>query len=90
MTGPLDGGQIRQNQSKPADLLQAFEQVGLNASDPQNIESAATTIDIISSCFVYLYQNIKAFSFAEDGKVSTLFKATTSQSVDLRILRHLF
>ena len=87
---PPDGGPIRHNQSAPADLLQAFEQVGLNASDPQNIESAATTADIINSCFVYLYQNIQAFSFADDGKVSVLFKATTSQSIDPCILRHLF
>ena len=86
---PPDGGPIRHNQSTPADLLQAFEHVGLNAIDLQNVESAATTVDIISSCFVYLYQNIKVFSLADDGKVIALFKAATSKSVDPCILRHL-
>ena len=88
-TGPPDGDPLRHNQSAPADLLQAFDHVGLNASDPQNIKSAATTADIISSCFVCLYQNIKAFFLTDDGKVIALFKAT-SQSIDPCILRHLF
>ena len=38
------------------DLLSSFADVGLNANDPEYLQSAVGYADIMSTCFVYLYQ----------------------------------
>ena len=50
-------------------LLKAFEEVGLDTSVPQYIEWATTYMDTIGACFMYLYQNVKQYTFADDGTV---------------------
>ena len=48
-------------------ILKAFEEVGLDTSVPQYIEWAPTYMDTIGACFMYLYQNFKQYTFADDG-----------------------
>ena len=50
-------------------VLKAFEEVDLDTSVPQYIEWATTYMDTIGACFIYLYQNVKPYTFAVDGKV---------------------
>lgn len=53
----------------PVDLLSAFADVGLDAEDPTYFQSVVNYADIISPCFLYLYQNVKAWKVADDGLV---------------------
>ena len=53
-----------------ADLLNSFAIVGLDAHDPEYFQWAVTYTDVMSACFVYLYQNVKAWKSADDNLVS--------------------
>ena len=55
----------------PEDLLDSFANVGLNAYDPEYAESAVSYVDVMSACFVFLYQNVKIMKSADDGLVSS-------------------
>ena len=44
----------------PEDLLNSFADVGLDAYDPEYFESAMNYADVMSTCFVYLYKNVKS------------------------------
>lgn len=50
----------------PVDLLSSFADVGLDADDPEYFQSAIGYADIMSACFVYLYQITRK----DDGLVS--------------------
>ena len=53
----------------PADLLNSFANVGLDAHDPEYFQSAVSYADVMSACFVYLYQNVKAWKLVDYGLV---------------------
>ena len=46
----------RYTERAPVDLLNSFADVGLDADDPEYFQSAVGYADIMSACFVYLYQ----------------------------------
>ena len=54
----------------PEDLLDSFAKVGLEAYDPEYLQWVESYADVISTCFVYLYQNVKTLKSANDGLVS--------------------
>lgn len=54
----------------PEDLLDSFANVGLDAYDPEYFESAESYADVMSACFVYIYQSVKTVKSANDGLVS--------------------
>ena len=54
----------------PVDMLNSFANVGLDAHDPEYFQSAVSYADVMSACFIYLYQNVKAWKAADDGLVS--------------------
>ena len=56
----------RYTERAPVDLLSSFADVGLDADDPEYFQSAVGYADIISTCFVYLYQTTRR----DDGFVS--------------------
>ena len=60
----------RYTEEAPAELLSSFANVGLDAHDPEYFQSAVSYADVMSACFVYLYQNVKAWKSADDGLVS--------------------
>ena len=60
----------RYPEKAPMDLLKSFANVGLDVQDPEYSQWAISYADVMSSCFVYLYQNVKAWKSADDGLVS--------------------
>ena len=56
----------RYTERAPVDLLNSFADVGLEADDPEYFQSAVGYADIMSTCFVYLYQMTRR----DDGLVS--------------------
>ena len=68
----FDGLSLDPNRSlekAPEDLLNSFADVGLDAYDSEYFESAVSYADVISTCFEYLYQNVKQLKSANDGLV---------------------
>ena len=49
----------------PEDLLDSFANVGLDAYDPEYFQWAGSYADVMSPCFVYVYQNVKAWRSAD-------------------------
>ena len=69
----LDGSAPDPNrhiENASVDLLNSFANVGLDVNDPEYIQWAVSYADVMSACFVYLYQNVKAWKSADDGSVS--------------------
>ena len=62
----------------PVDLLSSFANVGLDADDPEYFQWSVSYADVMSACFVYLYQNVKAWKSADDGLV---FDACTKSAL---------
>ena len=54
----------------PVGLLDSFANVGLDAYDPDYFQSAVSYADVMSACFVYLYQNVKAWKSTDADLVS--------------------
>ena len=77
----------------PVDLLSSFANIGLDAHDPDYFQWAVSYADVMSACFVYLYQNVKAWKSADDGLVSGActknglfpFPSGSNSSVDFSI-----
>ncbi|KAK0516997.1 hypothetical protein JMJ35_000152 [Cladonia borealis] len=55
----------RYPEKAPVDLLNSFANVGLDAHDPEYSQWVVSYADVMSSCFVYLYQNVKAWRSAD-------------------------